>query len=244
MGKSFIEEFFKSFSNYYFASALWFVCGVLALLIVLKNHKNNKGYTLFIVYIIASIIISGPCNFLIRHVFNIVGKESIIYTEVMNTIFTLFELLAIFYLIKNQLKIKQLSLVLIYIQYVFISFCVIFFWYVAKNKLSTSETSIYSYTINIIEFLILIPLCLVYFYKLITQQVIEIDDIKNNPAFWIIIPFFIYCTVSLPFLLIGNKIDFFGITITNILMFAHLSTLSFVMLGIAKAFTCKTTKTI
>lgn len=244
MEKTVWERLVTGWTNMHYTGILWFICSLFALIVGIKYYRKDRSYQLFILYCLSNTFLLNIVNNFINYSFNLKGIRHVIYLETANTLFALLEITAFFYLFKEILNIKFVKHMIKICWIVFLFFCVIFFWKTIENKPTESQITNNSFIINCIEFFMLLFLCLLYFYELLTKETRQVIPLTQSPSFWIISGLFFYCIVSLPVLLIGYKLFITNRDLYFIMFSIHYLSLSFLSLCLAKAFSCKTTLTI
>lgn len=117
---------------------------------------------------------------------------------------------------------------------------IIFLILVANPKFTRDLISEFSFRINVFEFFLLLFLCLIYLYESFTEKILESRPLKITPSFFIIAGLFFYIMISLPLLLIGDKLFSFSHHLYYLMFSIHYFSISILFLCLAKAFTCKT----
>ena len=244
MEQSVWENIFNKLSSYYYTNILWLACAVFAFIIGLKYYRKERCYQLFIVYIILNILINPIIFATVNSFLKIKINNSQIFLEIENTIYGFIELTA-FFCFFNLLADSSLIKKIIRIFWIlFTAFCIISIWRFVSINLNRYEVIRTSYFINSIEFIFLLILCINFFYKLLTKEISNRIEIVSSPSIWIVTGLFIYSVVSLPFFLIietllkTNNYSLFYLTGS-----IHYLVISFLLLCLAKAFSCKTVLT-
>ncbi len=239
MEKGFWEKIQQNFNTIHYTSLLWMLCSLFAILIGLKYYQREKTYHLFLLFCLTSLIITNPISFAIETVFQMNKFGARVYEEVLNTLFALIEATAFFSLLKKKLQIKNINLLVKVLWLILFFLCTFFFLSIATQNITKKQILIFSFYITCVEFFMLLPLCLLYFYQLLFKENKINISLKNSPSFWIISGLFFYCSVSLPFLLLGNKLLSMNQNLYLLLWSIHYISISILLLCIAKAFSCK-----
>jgi hypothetical protein len=243
MEESVFEKILKGWANLFYTGPIWFLCSLFALIVGIKHYRKEKSYQLFIIYCLSSLTMMNILHNLILYSLTSKGIGRTIFLETSNTLFTIVEVTVFFYWFKNILNTKFIKQVIKIIWIIFIAICIIFVYKFLQDGVSKDEIRKNSYLINVIEFFTLLLLCLFYFYQLLIKETNHLIPLSKSPSFWIISGLFFYCIVSLPALLIGNKLYLTSIELYFIMGAIHYISISLLFLCIAKAFSCKTTLT-
>jgi hypothetical protein len=243
MEESVFEKILKGWANLFYTGPIWFLCVLFALIVGVKHYRKEKSYQLFIIYCLSSLTMMNILHDLILYSLTSKGIGRTIFFEMANTLFTIVEITVFFYWFKNILNTKFIKQGIKIIWIIFIAICIIFVYKFLQDGVSKDEIRKNSYLINVIEFFTLILLCLFYFYQLLIKETTHLIPLSKSPSFWIISGLFFYCIVSLPALLIGNKLYLTNIELYFIMGAIHYISISLLFLCIAKAFSCKTTLT-
>lgn len=236
----------KISSNYY-TDLLWTICAIFTLSIGFKYYRKDRTYRFLLAYIfINSIILAIIVMFMKYFSIDLDSKGISTYKlmEIMNTIFSAIEISTFFFFFKLVFNTKTTNQIINILWILFISLCIIFFFKIFNNKFSTGEILRNSFVVSIIELLLLVSFCIFYFYTLFTKEITNIARFNKSPSLWIITGLFIYCIISLPFFLIADNLYLTARNIFKIMHAIHYISISFLLLCIAKAFSCETTLTI
>ena len=118
----------------------------------------------------------------------------------------------------------------------------IFFILSTSSHFTGARMTTFSYRVNISEFLILLLLCLIYFYELFDQKK-QLLPFKKTGSFLIVAGLFFYTLISLPFLLIGDKLVSYSKHLYHAMFSMHYFSIGVLFICLAKAFKCKTSLT-
>ncbi len=244
MNITFWKFLIRNWEQTYYTELLWIICTLIALIVGIKYYRKEKTYFLLLAYTLSSILITTIGYYIIKYTFSLKGLSSIIYLECANTLFAMVEMTTFKYLFRKLLHSSFMDRVIKILWLLFNILCIFFFWNILGNNLSRIQIVSYSFIINIIEFFILLFLSLLYFRHLFIKDFIQITPLLKSPSFWIISGLFFYCVVSLPVLLVGNKLSINQFTLYLLAGSFHYISISFLFLCITKAFSCKVTLTI
>lgn len=244
MEKTVWENLLDSIERLHYTGILWLICSLIALIFGIKNYRKEITYQLLLIYCLSSLIMMNVIYNFILYSINLKDDKSIIYSETTNTVFAIVEISAFLYFFKQILSNKFIKKLVNIFWIIFFTSCILFLIKMIDLDLSKTQIRKNSYIINIFEFLLLLPLCLLYFYQLLTKDQIKPVKLIDSPSFWVVSGLFFYCIVSLPFLFIGSKIYFSSPYLFNLMGSIHYTSISLLLLCIAKAFSCKKTITI
>jgi len=168
------------------------MCGILTL-------KNNSFIAkLFSLYFSfnAIVILSSWCMVVFPSLESL--NRHLVRTE-LNTAISLLELFVYsqFFkgIIKNELGKNFLSASLI------IFSALVFLYFFTRFSFLTHRFRYVSFALGVLEFFILIPPSLIYFYELLKTD--SVLSLNNRPSFWIATGIFSFCIISAPFYLLN-----------------------------------------
>ncbi len=241
MDKTKWERLFELWNEEYYTKFILLFCIIIALIIGIKFYRKEKTYISFLLYISLSLIffLALPIIYVIK---DLHGRSAAVFDEVWNTVFALVEFIIFYYFF---LKILNAKIIKLLMRISFLPIFIlssIFFIKITDPEFSRNQIIKLSFQINIVEFFLLLIPCLIYFYELFTKEASQI--LSKSPAFWITTGIFIYCVVSLPFLLIGDNLAINYKGLYHMMYGVHYISFSFLFISFAKAFLCKTTLTI
>ncbi len=192
----------------------------IALFEILNTKKRNFTINALIAYFFIAFILFTIGNFKVLSIYfnNAVLVKRKIF-ETINTLFSLSEFIFFSSFIEalNLNKKKILTHRLIALS--FISLTISYLFYITTNKVDANTTTTLSLQLNVIEFAILLISCLRYFYFTM-QTPIESPPINKN-SLLIISSLFLYISISLPFLIISEKIKLTNMQIYNAIYAIH-----------------------
>ncbi len=241
---TFWEKILHHFKDLYYTDALWFCCALVSLIIGIRHYRKERVFILLLIYLIANLTIVNlvPLFFVFGQ--NLNGVIEAIFIETSNTCFALIELSVFLYFFYKVLKLFFLKKVVLVLWVVFIIICSYFFILISSANVQRNEILSTSYFINCIEFLMILPLCLFYFHQQINSE-IELKFLTSlKPSFWIVTGLFFYCFISLPYLLVGEKLVEISKPLNLLFFKFHYLSISVLILCIAKSFSCKSPLTI
>ncbi len=244
MEKTAWEKVLQYLEKLHYTSILWLICTLIALIFGIKHYRKEITYQFLLIYCLSSLIMMNVIYNFILYSVNIKNDKRIIYSETTNTLFAFVEISAFLYFFKQILGNKFIKKLVNIFWIIFFTSCSLFLIKMIDLNLSKTQIRKNSYIINIFEFLLLLPLCLIYFYQLLTKDQIKPVKLNDSPSFWIVSGLFFYCIVSLPFLFIGNKIYVSSPYLFYLMGSIHYTSISLLFLCLAKAFSCKKTITI
>ena len=244
MEKTVWEGIQQHLEQLHYTGLLWLLCSLLALIIGIKHYRKERSYQLLIFYCLSSLILTNVISDFIYFSFDYTDVRRTIYFETTNTLFAIIEISAFFYFFKQILNRKFIQQLIKIFWVIFLSLCIAFLIKMTEVGLSKIQLRKISYFINIIEFLLLLPLCLLYFYQLLTKVQNKPVQLIDSPSFWIVSGLFFYCIVSLPFLFISDNMLIKSAYLFYLMGSIHYISISLLFLCLAKAFSCQKTLTI
>jgi hypothetical protein len=193
-------------------------------------------------YVLISILCLIGWDYVAAQLIQKMKKTAIL--EGINTIFSLLEI-TIFYIFfdavitsKKAKIFTKMSLLCVYL------LSIIFFILAATAQFTYDKMMAFSFRINVLEFFLLLFLCLIFFYEFFDEKKLQLSSQIKRASLIITTGLFFYILISLPFLLIGDKLYSFSIHIYFIMFSIHYISICFLFICLAKAFTCKTSLTI
>ena len=204
------------------------------------NSKENKQVTKSLLYyLIASLILFAFIDF--KNLNFLLPNQSMakrIIFESYNSIFCFSELYFFIVFFQKHQPLKKRNRVLKKIPLLFLSLVFIFILFSLIIQPSIKTIITLSVILNIFEYLILFSTCLLFFYSIVKNNINEAPICKD--VLIIISSFFIYISVSLPFLIIADKIKFTHRDLYMAIFFIHYLVILIVFLTIN--YTIKTKK--
>lgn len=240
MEKTLWEKLLYATEKLYYTNIFLFFCTLIALAFYIKYYRKELVYNIFGLYIIGSLILINLLFQVIQFSLFQKGLKLVIFLEASNTLFSLLELITFLTLFKNILKTKKTNQLILILEVFFIFLCSFFFIFSLNKDVTREEIKKISYFINITEFLILLSICLFYFYRLLAKENTQVQPICKSPSLWISSGLFFYCTVSLPFLFIAEILFANSKTFYFVIGSIHYLSFSLLFLCLVKAFSCRT----
>jgi hypothetical protein len=232
------ERIIHNWATTYYTIPAWYCCAITAFILGLKNYKQEKVYLLLICYVLVSILCLLIWDYAAARLTNKMAKTVIL--EGVNTFFSLFEI-TVFYIFFDEVikskKAKFFSKIFMLFVYL-LSF--IFFILAVTSRFTYDKMMAFSYQINILEFFLLLLLCLMFFYEFFNEKKLQLSSLIKSASLIIITGLFFYILISLPFLLVGDKLNSFSLHLYHIMFSIHYISICFLFICLAKAFTCKT----
>lgn len=235
------DRLLRSWQITFYSQIFMFVVELTALLLGILYARKDKAVRWFIFYIAFDFCI------LLTHWYmdidiTISKAFKSIYLNITNSLIASVELLAYFYFFSLVLKGKNIKLVLKILSLLFL--LIIILYLTTRFSFITHRFSYITYLIGALEFLLLLPLCLLYFYQLI-NKINSSRPLLQIPSFWIVTGIFFFSIISIPYYLVNlsllnssTKTRYIFATALYYLPFS----INFVFLS--KAFLCKKTLTI
>jgi hypothetical protein len=215
------------------------LCEITALVVGLVYLRHDKYGKLFILFIGIDFLILLLDFYHVARI-DVKSHLSIKFLAITNPIISLLELAVYYY---YGLKIISLNSLRLYLKISFPVFLVLLILFLTNSlDFLNIKHSVLSYFIGALEFLLLVPLCCVYYLELFKRPVHTLFD---HPSFWIITGIFLYSCISIPFYLFMHFIR-----IDNYREYMFLSALLFDLpfainfLFLSRAFICKKPLTI
>jgi hypothetical protein len=225
--------------SYYTLIILFFV-ELLALVLAILFVRKDKIGRYFIFYLGFDYVIL-IINFYVVLDINMSREIKNNFIVVTNTLIGLIELLVYYSFFQKVLISKTARSVFKILQFVYLSLIIIYI--VTKYSFLTNRLGYISYILSAIEFLFIIPPCIIFF-----QQILKQDSPLNlfeRPSFWIVTGIFFYSLISVPYYLVKKYLDLTQYDLRSIFSSALFYVpLIINFLFIIKAISCKKNLTI
>lgn len=224
------------FLEFYYTKSIMFVVELIALVIAIIYGRKSKMGRVFIFYIafdFSLLIIDG-----ILPGFSGISKKDLdIFLNYTNTIIAAVELFVYYYFFYNTLQGKKIQLGILVMASLY--GLVIFIYLLNGFSFFTARFNYISFLLGAIEFIFLLPFCLLYFRQLLSSP--SKINLFNRPSFWIVCGIFFFSFISAPFYLV---VDYFRqntlAAITRQLMaLLYYIPFSINFIFLIKAFLCK-----
>ncbi len=243
MNNSIWEKIIDWWSPDNYILPIWHICMLIALIFGIHFYRKEKSYILFFLYVLAGLLFF-PGIIILQKLIPFTLQEKTMVGEGCNLLFGFIELM-VFYSFFNKIITTQIARVIMKICFPLYGMLTIFLLFkIMTENVNRTEIITDSFRVNIIEFFLLLFPCLYFFYDLLTNDSALSKNILRSPSFWITTGLFFYIIISLPFLLIGDKLLNQNFKLYNLMFSIHYISLSFLFLCITKAFSCKKTLTI
>ena len=236
MDNSFFERLFSDWSKVYFTEPLACIMSLITIILGIKNYRKDNVYTLFILYAVSCFLLLSFV-YIIRIVLPLPTKNKSIFTETGNTLFELTERFVFYYFFLNIIKSNFIQLTMKLSFVVFLFFVILFFIKINDQNFTKNEVLRLSTLIGSIKFFMMLLPIFTYFFELVGSD--PIKDILDSPSLWITSGLFLYCLVTLPFLLISDSLGKSNRSLYLLMFSIHYLSLSFLLLIIIKAFACR-----
>jgi len=240
MGNNLLDKVLHNWAKTYYIIPFWYGCSFFALITGLRNYKRERIYFLFIFYTVVNLVCLIIWDYSTAQIAN--NAERTITLEVVNTFFTLFEVSIFAYFFNAVINSKYARLFLKIALLAVYTLSSIFFILTITSQFTEGRMMTFSYRVNISEFLILLLLCLIYFYELFDQKR-QLPHFKKTASFLIVTGLFFYTLISFPFLLIGDKLASYSKHLYYVMFSMHYLSIGVLFICLAKAFKCKTSLT-
>lgn len=245
MEKTVWTETFQHWKNYFYTEPLWLLCVLIALIFGLKNYHKEKTYKFFIIYLLSNLALFMIPSFFFKDLFHLTNIDYKILLEASNTFFALLEISIFFYFFKEIFLGKKIKTILIILLALFYLLSLIYLLTLKNVKqINVINVQPFSFYLTAVEFFFLLLFCIRYFHEILTEKINNTIQLSERPSFWIISGLFFYCIVSLPFLLATNLLQNNSPILYNIAGSTHYISISFLLICLTKAFTCKKVLTI
>ncbi len=238
MEKTLWQKILEDWSKTYYTDTLWIFCTLVALTLGVIYFRKERIHLYFILYITVCLIFIFLWTFV-----RVIVVPPTIFIDTINTVFSIIEISFFYYYFNHIINSKKTKRVLNVLLVIFYFFSILFLLYYINSKFTIVQIRAFSFHLNIIEFFLLLLPCFAYFLELFTSETPQSDPLTQKPSFWITTGIFFYILVSLPFLIIGDKLFSNNIDIYFIMYSIHYISLSILFLCFAKAFSCKKTLT-
>ena len=239
MNRTAFDKLFSNWEYTYYTPVLWYVSLFFAIIIGVRAFRRERMFLVLFIYVLSSMTFLIVWDSVLIALEN--GRRRTAIIEVTNTVFSLIEATVFFYFFNaifknNRLKyFTYLGLTAIFI------FSIILFIAISDPSFSRKQISSVSLAINSLEFLLILTLCLFYFYGLFKHDIAEFRLLKDTPSFLIVTSLFFYVLVSLPFFFIGGVLLYNNRSLYYIMFSLHYISLSLLVFCIAKALRSKST---
>lgn len=225
----------ENFSKFYYTTLMLFVVELIALIIAFKYGRKTKIGRAFIFYIAFEFFMLITGDLLAIHS-GISRKNYIAFLIFSNTLIALVELLVYYYFISSILQSKKLNLLMKFVALLYTFLVIIFF--ITRFSFVSPRQSFVSDILGAIEFILLLPPCMLYFYSILNNN--SELPLFQRPSFWIVTGIFYYSLISIPFFIINRYILNLHLNLSVVLgaVFYNIPfTVNFIFL--IKAFLCK-----
>jgi len=211
----------------------------ISILEILNSKEKKQVIKSLLYYLITSLILFSFLDF--KNLNFILPNQSLakrIIFESYTCIFCFFELNFFIVFFQKHQPLKKGNRVLKKIPFLFLSLVLIFILFSLTIQPSEKTIITISVLLNIFEYLILFSTCLIFFYSIVKNNIKEAPICKH--VLIIISSLFIYISVSLPFLIIADKIKLTHRDLQVAFYFIHYLVILIVFLTIS--YTIKTKK--
>ena len=216
-----------------------FVIEFVALITGLVYGRKSRIGQLFIFYILFDFLIL-TMDLYLTSLPNFKVKDRNQFSNYTNVLIALVELLVYYYFFFKTLagrRIKTLMQIL-----VFSYLLVVFIFFLTGFSFLTSRYSYVSNLLGTLEFVFLLPPCIVFFYELTNRE--SAIRLFERPSFWIVTGIFLFSFISIPYYLIDNYFIVNHLKNRRIVAAAlYYMPLTFNFAFLIKAFLCKKTLT-
>lgn len=235
------DKVVTNFSGPYYSAILMFVVELTALIIAVfyvRKSKIGRAFILYIAFDFLLLIIDK----ILPGFTGISKKDFNIFLNYTNTIIAAVELFVYYYFFYNTLQNKKSKIIILILTSSY-SF-VIFIYLINGFIFLTDRFNYISYLLGAIEFIFLLPFCLLYFRQLLNN--ISTIKLFNRPSFWIVCGIFFFSFISAPFYLLVDYFKYYAPAPKSQQLLAALYYIPFTInfIFLIKAFLCKKALTI
>lgn len=209
---------------------------IITLFISITLVFKSKNYKRFLkslsYYLIGGLIMFTFINFrILKLIFPNQNLTTRIIFELYNCIFCFLELNFFIEFFQKHQPLKNRTKLLKKTPVIFLCLLVVYLFYILTFQ-SSEKTIIYlSVFLNLLEYIIILAICLIFFYSIMINK-IESEPIDKYVLINIS-SFFVYISVSLPFLIIAEKIKIINQELFRAIFFIHYIVILMVILTIA-----------
>ena len=230
-----LERLIEYLGKYYYSMLLMFIVELTALIIAVIYVRKSKIGRFFIFYIVLDFCIL-IVDLYLTAIPTLISKFRNIFSNYTNPLIALTELGAYYYFFSKVLSGARVKTLMELLGLFY--FILIIIFVTTKFSFLSLRFDYISYFLGVIEFLLLLPPCFVFFYQLINSR----SELKlfERPSFWIVTGIFFFSIISIPYYLLDLYFADNHLKIRNILsatLYYLPFTLNFVFL--IKAFLCK-----
>lgn len=241
MEKDLWDQVLKNWERTYYTVPLWILCSLFSSFIAIKFYQKTKANNLLLTY---SIIFLVLVIFLIYTNINLKGLVATTILELANTLFAIAEVNIFLVYFSPFISSKKITTGLkagltIYNIFATIFLIGLFFFNFTEWQILTL-----SLKLNALEFVLLLIICLCYFYELMLKKTTDAVPLFKLPSVWVASGLLMYVLISLPLLLVGDTINSYNRNLFIIMFSVHYISISILLLCIAKALKCKTSQPI
>jgi hypothetical protein len=209
-------------ANSYYSMVIMIIATVAALVVSIKYYGRHKDLRIFTYYIAFSLLEDGIglCGYMAPD-----RRAAYLPTSIAINSFALFEFIVCHLFILHYIMSPKRKLIIkinLFVYPVLLAFILI----------KKYPASIYTPYFLLGCFFLVLP-CLLYFYELF--QNVNLQPLKNQPAFWIVTAFLFHSTWSIPYALTGHYLGKYQEAATSVVYFLY----SIVFLFIIRANLCK-----
>lgn len=229
------ERLMKYFSGTSYGDLIVSFFELIGIIIGLFYARKQRVGVCFLLYLVFDFTISICDSYIAT--FSGFSKRAIeLFMGQTNTIIALTELFAYFYFFSKILHNKKIIALMKIFALLFALIVLVFFS--TKYSFLSKRFFYVSNLVGTIEFLFLIPLCLMYYYELFQNN--PAINLHQRPSFWIVTGIFFFSVISIPynmldrFLMDNNSVYW---SFTYLLFFSIPFSIN--MIFLSKAFLCR-----
>jgi hypothetical protein len=234
-----LQNLIERIQKVYYTDLLMLTTELIALIIGLLYIRKQKTGQLFIFYILFDLLILVSNLYLSSLNWNSMSTFKINFVYYSNSLISLIELSVYFYFFKEVLKNRRMLKALKIMEITYILVMIVFL--TTRFQFLTGSFMNSTYTVGALEFVFLMPPCLMFFYEIINKD--SAISLHERPSFWIVTGIFFYAFISIPYYLLAPNIrqtPYFHILVSTLFNIPY--SINFVFL--TKSFLCRKCLTI
>lgn len=197
-----MEKYLTLTEKRFYSDSFLLCCMIICLIFSIIYYRRNKLNTIFLAYTTSVFIAIILVEILVLKVFKISKQEKDLYILLINNLVICIEFISYYYLYFPLIKSEQLKKILLFSRFIIIISITIIIILTFFTSFSYNKILHASYLINMFEFIILLLICLQYFFQVNKEETAL--SLKDSPLFWISSGVLIYVSASIPFMSTGD----------------------------------------
>lgn len=233
MNDSLIEKYLTLTEKRFYSDSFLYCCMIICLIFSIIYYKRNKLHTSFLAYTIVFSITMPLAQILNMKVFKISKQEEDLYILLINNLLIITEFTCYYYFYYPILKSDWLKKIFFFSRFIVIipiTILIILIFFTSCNYDRILQAS---YLINMFEFIILLLICLQYFFQVNKEE--RALSLKDSPLFWISSGVLIYVSASIPFMSTGDILYQIEKKLYTSFFSVHYYSLGLLFLALSKA---------